>query len=51
MLIKTVADMYPDVEAAIVENHSYEIPEVVQLPIVRGLADYLEWVRKNTAEG
>jgi periplasmic divalent cation tolerance protein len=49
LLIKTVAYRYEDVEAAIVANHSYEVPEIVQLPVQRGLDRYLAWVSENTA--
>jgi periplasmic divalent cation tolerance protein len=48
LLIKTAAHLYPEVEEVIVENHSYEIPEVIQLPIAQGLDRYLEWVGLNT---
>ncbi len=47
LLIKTAARLYPAVEAAIVENHSYEIPEIIQLPIQQGFERYLTWVEEN----
>jgi periplasmic divalent cation tolerance protein len=30
--------------------HSYTVPEVIAMPIVAGLPDYLEWVRKSVEE-
>jgi periplasmic divalent cation tolerance protein len=51
LLIKTAAHLYSAVEAAIVENHSYEVPEVIQLPIEQGLDRYLGWILENTAGG
>jgi periplasmic divalent cation tolerance protein len=48
LLIKTVARLYKDVEAAIQELHSYEIPEIVQLPIERGSDSYLGWIDETT---
>jgi periplasmic divalent cation tolerance protein len=48
LLIKTSAHLYQQVETAIVENHSYDVPEVVQLPIVGGLKSYLDWITENT---
>jgi len=36
------------VEKIIVENHSYEIPEIIQIPIVQGLPAYLAWIDENT---
>ena len=48
LLIKTAAHLYAQVEAAIVENHSYEVPEVIQLPVEQGLDRYLGWIAENT---
>lgn len=48
LLIKTTAVRYPDVQAALLANHSYETPEIVQLPITRGLDRYLGWIDENT---
>jgi periplasmic divalent cation tolerance protein len=48
LLIKTSAHLYQQVETAIVENHSYDVPEVVQLPIVGGLKNYLDWITEST---
>ena len=48
LLIKTVAHLYSQVEAAIVESHSYEVPEIIQLPVEQGLDRYLGWIDENT---
>ena len=48
LLIKTRAAIYDDVEAAIKSLHPYELPEIVAVPIERGLPDYLEWVNAET---
>ena len=48
LLIKTAAHLYSAVEAAIVENHSYETPEIIEMPIERGLDRYLGWIDENT---
>ncbi|MDB5924436.1 MAG: cutA [Betaproteobacteria bacterium] len=49
VLIKTRASRYPEIEAAIRRLHPYELPEVIAVPVVRGLPDYLEWVAEETA--
>lgn len=49
VLVKTRASRYAEVEAAIRELHPYELPEVVAVPIVRGLPEYLDWVAEETA--
>ncbi len=43
-LAKTRADLYPRVESAIREAHSYEEPEIVATPIVAGSDGYLKWI-------
>jgi periplasmic divalent cation tolerance protein len=49
VLIKTVAARYPRVEAAIRANHPYELPEIISVPVVAGLAEYLGWVSAECA--
>jgi periplasmic divalent cation tolerance protein len=44
LLIKTTADRYAALESAIREHHPYELPEIVAIPIDRGLPAYLQWV-------
>lgn len=43
-LIKTRDDLYPQVEGAIKEVHSYEVPEIIALPITAGYKGYLQWM-------
>jgi periplasmic divalent cation tolerance protein len=49
VLIKTRASRYPEIEAAIRRLHPYELPEVIAVPVERGLTDYLDWVAEETA--
>ena len=46
--IKSRADLYAAVEETIRSLHSYELPEIVVLPICGGSADYLRWLDENT---
>lgn len=48
LLIKTTEARYPALEAAIRARHPHELPEVIALPITRGLPDYLAWVTAET---
>lgn len=48
VLIKTRVGLYPEVEAAILAQHSYELPEIVAVPVTYGLAAYLDWVGEET---
>lgn len=51
LLIKTSAERYAALEAAIRAGHPYELPEIIAVPIERGLAAYLDWVAAETAPG
>lgn len=44
LIIKTTEKRMKDVRRAIEENHSYEVPEFVVLPVIDGTDDYLEWM-------
>jgi len=48
MVIKTVVSRYSGVEAAIRANHPYELPEIISVPVVAGLGEYLGWVNDET---
>jgi len=49
VLIKTGAARYDAVEAAIRALHPYELPEIIAVPAVHGLARYLQWVADESA--
>jgi len=48
MLIKTTHERYPALEQALREGHPYELPEIIAVPIERGLPAYLEWLAAET---
>jgi periplasmic divalent cation tolerance protein len=48
MLIKTSAERYAALEQALREGHPYELPEIIAVPIERGLPAYLDWVSAET---
>lgn len=48
VLVKTTSARYAALEAAIRALHPYELPEIVAVPIERGLPAYLEWLAAET---
>jgi periplasmic divalent cation tolerance protein len=48
LLIKTTAERYPELESALRAGHPYELPEIIAVPVERGLPAYLEWVAAET---
>jgi periplasmic divalent cation tolerance protein len=49
LLIKSTARRLPALQAAIVERHAYELPEVLAVTAGSGLDRYLDWLRNETA--
>ena len=50
LLIKTAGDRFAALESAIRAHHPYELPEIVVVPLCRGLPAYLQWVEGETRE-
>lgn len=48
LIIKTVPQKYTKLESYIKNQHPYELPEIIAVPIETGLADYLTWIQENT---
>ena len=46
--IKTDADRVDDLTARLVAEHTYDVPEVLVLPVVGGHAPYTTWVTEET---
>ena len=50
LIIKTKKEKFSTVKDWILNNHSYDIPEVIALPITQGSSDYLQciddWIGK-----
>jgi periplasmic divalent cation tolerance protein len=47
LLIKTIAEAFPQVRDAIAELHSYDVPECVCLTIEDGSPNYLQWIAES----
>ena len=52
LIVKTRQDRYEALEQWVKNNHSYDVPEIVSLPIQKGLPEYLnaidDWVADKT---
>jgi periplasmic divalent cation tolerance protein len=47
LLVKTDLAQFSVLEAKIRELHSYQVPEIIALPIVEGSRSYLDWIGEN----
>jgi periplasmic divalent cation tolerance protein len=50
LVIKTTRDLFGRVRDEIRALHSYEVPEVIALPVVDGLDAYLSWIGDSVGE-
>jgi periplasmic divalent cation tolerance protein len=48
LVVKTRARLFPEVVSVVKGIHSYEVPEIIALPIVEGNPDYLAWLKEET---
>ncbi len=48
LLIKTTRTSYASLEALILAEHPYDVPEIIAVTVSRGLPAYLDWVRSET---
>lgn len=44
LLIKSKRELFPRLRAALETLHSYQVPEIVVLPIIDGSGSYLAWL-------
>lgn len=48
VMAKTTAERFAELERRVLELHSYDTPEIIALPIVRGSERYMRWIEENT---
>jgi periplasmic divalent cation tolerance protein len=48
VMIKTRAVLFPKIAAFVRRHHSYQVPEIIALPIQKGSKDYLRWISDST---
>ncbi len=48
MIIKTRKELFDSLKTEVKKLHSYEVPEIIALPISLGSEDYLKWIREST---
>ncbi|OGV97995.1 MAG: hypothetical protein A3I04_00575 [Nitrospinae bacterium RIFCSPLOWO2_02_FULL_39_110] len=47
LLVKSRAGLFDSLMNYVKKNHSYKIPEIVAIPIVYGLPDYMAWLDES----
>jgi periplasmic divalent cation tolerance protein len=47
LVLKSKKSCFPKIVKTVKKLHSYEVPEIIALPIVDGNKDYLDWIKKS----
>jgi periplasmic divalent cation tolerance protein len=50
IIIKTTAERFQALQETILKMHSYKVPEIIALPVTGGFPQYLEWLKRETAQ-
>ena len=50
LIVKTKASVLNEIVNLVKELHSYDVPEIIALPIIGGNQDYLEWIGKEVKQ-
>ena len=48
LIAKSRMELFDSIQSEIKELHSYEVPEIIALPISAGSEKYLDWIREET---
>ena len=48
LIVKTTQDRFPELMQYVRDNHPYELPEIIGLPLVAAFPDYVKWVKEET---
>ncbi len=49
LIVKTKSSLLPEIISLVKGMHSYQVPEIIALPIVGGSQDYLQWIEENVS--
>jgi periplasmic divalent cation tolerance protein len=47
ILMKTRKDLFSKLSERVKALHSYQVPEIIAIPIMEGSKDYLKWLDEN----
>jgi periplasmic divalent cation tolerance protein len=48
LIVKSRRKLFKKLQALVQKYHSYDVPEIIALPIIAGSEDYLGWIKENT---
>lgn len=48
LIIKSRAELYEKVKKIVLTLHKYDLPELIEIPVMGGYEDYLGWIDEST---
>ena len=48
MVMKTKTELFSEIQNEIKKIHSYDVPEIICIPVIEGSYDYLNWINEQT---
>ncbi len=48
MMLKTKQELFKQIVIRVEELHSYDVPEIIAIPIIDGSSKYLSWINEET---
>ncbi len=48
LIVKSRSGLLDDIITVVKQRHSYDVPEIIALPVLGGNPDYLEWLDHET---
>lgn len=48
MVVKTQERLFENLKNRVQQLHSYSVPEIIALPIVKGFENYVQWIKEET---
>ena len=51
LIMKSSRELFASLRAELEKAHSYEVPEILALPVVDGSGNYLNWLENNLGSG
>ncbi len=48
MMLKTKKKLFKQIVKRVEELHSYDVPEIIAMPIIEGSSKYISWINEET---
>ncbi len=50
LIVKTTKAKFERLTEYVIENHPYELPEIIALPLIAALPEYVAWVKREAGK-